>query len=99
MSGVGSAKTANACGGMMLLIFIVEYLVVGSWFRISGKRMWRWLEGSDLFGLAVVSLCVDCNVGAPRGIAHRTLRKSRRSTLKLKHPAIYTFTIIFVVRG
>ena len=32
-------------------------------------------------------MCVDCNVGAPRGIAHSTLRKSRRSTPKLKHPA------------
>merc|ERR1711981_392263 len=29
-------------------------------------------------------LCVDCNVGAPRGIAHGTLRKSRRSTHKLR---------------
>ena len=29
-------------------------------------------------------LCVDCNVGAPRGIAHCILRKSRRSTHKLK---------------
>ena len=29
-------------------------------------------------------LCVDCNVGAPRGIAHCILRKSRRSTHKLR---------------
>ena len=29
-------------------------------------------------------LCVDCNVGAPRGIAHRILRKSRRLTHKLR---------------
>ena len=29
-------------------------------------------------------LWLDCNVGAPRGIAHCTLRKSRRSTHKLE---------------
>ena len=29
-------------------------------------------------------LCVDCNVGAPRGIAHCIQHKSRRSTHKLR---------------
>ena len=34
--GVGSALAANACGGMRRWCGV---LVVGSWFRISGKRM------------------------------------------------------------
>ena len=38
-----------------------------------------------MFGTCCFRLCVDCNVGAPRGIAHCILRKSRRSTHMLKH--------------
>ena len=34
--GVGSALAANACGGMRRWCGV---LVVGSWFRISGKRI------------------------------------------------------------
>ena len=49
-----------------------------------------WLCNLCFFGQITIRLtysfrlCVDCNVGAPRGIAHCILRKSRRSTHKLR---------------
>ena len=63
-------------------------------FLFQTRSAWRYQPYTFIFPYPKprrfgLRLCVDCNVGAPRGIAHCTLRKSRRLRHNLRQQGFF----------